>query len=192
MKAVKHYIEELKSGGWRWTHVQLGGLMPGKGPRPDSHGQITLNGKKYVVNPRLDRTTVSPRPGWALGLIGIGFMGLVGAAMTAEFLLGSLMFGLFGLVAIVAGILSYSKSFHIYALFCEDEKFQIPRIMDFASLKVIKEVIDLTAGQSSEGAKANKLQKFLHPELPWSLIIASAIGGIGVGAIIGVLAAHIK
>lgn len=192
MKAVKHYIEELKSGGWRWTHVQMGGFLPSKGPEPDEHGQILLNGKKYVVNPRFDHPTISPRPGWAIGLIVLGFMGIGGSVEFVAFPLGAAMFALFGLGAILSGIWSYQKSLHVYALFAEDEKFQIPRLMDFNSLKVIKEVIDLTAGQSSEGAKANKLQKFLHPEIPWPLIIASAIGGLGIGAIIGVLAAHIK
>jgi len=192
MKAVKHYIEELKSGGWRWTHVQLGGLMPGKGPRPGRNSQITLHGNQYTVNSSFDHTTVSPRPGWALGLIAIGFMGIIGAAETTEFLLGSLTFGLFGLVAIVAGFLSYSKSLHIYALFSEGTPMQIPSIRKWIDRDQIDEAIGFTSDAIALDAKSQLGREILNPTVPWGMIIMAAFAGLGGGALIGVVVGHLK
>jgi len=192
MKVWLHYIEELKgSADWRWTHVPQGGLMPSKS-EPDEHGQITLNGNQYTVNSRFNHKTISPRPAWALGLVALGIMGLFGASATAQYPVGAVTFALFGLIAIAAGILNYSRSFHIYALFQEGIKPQMPFLREFSSLQVIKEIIDTESHASSEAAIGTKISQFIHPELPWPLIIASAIGGIGVGAVIGVVAAHIK
>lgn len=193
MKVTMHYIEELAgSADWRWTHVPQGGLMPSRGPSPDGNGQITLNGNQYTANARFNRKTISPRPGWALGLIVFGVMGLFGASASAQYLLGAAIFALFGLVAIIAGILSYSKSFHIYALFHEGSKPQIPFLRDFDSLEVIKEIIDTDSRHSSEAAKAKKMSEFIHPELPWALIIMAAIAGVGAGALVGVIVASVR
>ena len=192
MKATKHYIEELKSGDWRWTHVPLGGLMPSRGPRPSANGQITLGRHQYTVNSDFDHKTVSPRPPWALGVIMLGFMGIVGAAETIQFPIGAITFAIFGIIAILGGLLSYSKSLHIYALFSEGTPMQIPQLRKWIDREKIDEAIGFTSDAIALDAKSQLGREILNPTIPWGMIIMAAIAGLGGGALIGVIAAHVK
>ncbi len=192
MKVIVHYIEELNSGKWRWTHVPQGGLMPSRGPKIGDNGQITLNNKQYTVDSRFNRTTVSPRPGWAIGLIFLGVGSIVSAAEAAAYVIGALSFFFIGLIAVVGGIWNYQKAFHVYALFIEGQTWQVPFIRQFPSIQVIKEIVDTSAHHVSEAAKAKKISEFIHPELPWPIIIAAAVVGLGGGMVIGIIAANFR
>jgi len=192
MNVWKHYIEEMDDGSWRWTHVRQGGLLPSGGPAPSASAAITLHGNQYNVDPRFDRKTIAARPAWAVGLIALGVIGLVLAAETAAFPLGAALFAIFGLGSIFGGLVSYQKSFHMYALFLENQPWQVPFIRQSKSLQVVKEIVDTTTRHNSEAGTAKKISEFIHPEMPWPLIIAAAVGGLGIGAIIGVVAGHIR
>lgn len=191
MKVTMHYIEELKDGSWRWTHIAQGGLLPSKGPEVSPHGQITLNGNQYTVNSQFNRHAISPRPQWAIGLVIIGFLGLLGASATAQFILGAILFAAFGLLSMIAGLLSYAKSYHIYALFSEGTAMQIPPIRAWVDRAKIDDALQFTSDEIAQDAKSQLAREALNPAMPWGLIIAAAIAGLGGGAVIGVLAAHL-
>lgn len=191
MNVWKHYIEEMEDGSWRWTHVRQGGLMPSRGPHPTESGVITIHGNTYSIDPKYDRKTVAERPPWAILLVFLGVIGLGLAVETTAYPLGAAMFALFGLGSIIGGFLSYQKSFHIYALFAGGS-WQVPFIRQSKSLQVVKEIVDTTSRHVAEAGAAKKISEFIHPELPWPLIIAAAVGGLGIGAVLGVLAGHLR
>jgi len=190
IKVTLHYIEELKSGHWRWTHVPQGGLMPSRGPKVSSNGQLTLNGNQYTVDPRFHRRTVSPRPGWALGLLILGIMALFGAGTTIDFVLGSVLFGFVGLLCIAIGLLEFQRSFHIYAIFSEGTAMQIPFIRSWIDREKIDEAIGFTSDAIALDAKSQLGREILNPNVPWGMIIMAAIAGLGGGALIGVIVAQ--
>ena len=190
MKVTKHYIEERKDGSWRWTHIPQGGLFSPKGPKVSEHGQITLNSNQYTVNSQFDRHAVSPRPSWALGLVILGFLGLFGASATAQYLIGAVLFAGIGLLSLVGGILSYSKSYHVYAIFSEGTAMQIPPIRSWIDRAKIDDALQYTSDEMAQDAKSQLAREALNPAMPWGLIIAAAIAGLGGGAVIGVIAAH--
>lgn len=193
MKVTMHYIEELTgSADWRWTHVPQGGLMPSRGPEPDGHGQITLNGNQYTANSRFNHKTISPRPSWALGLVGMGIMGLFGASATAQYPVGAVTFALFGILAIIAGIMNYSKSFHIYALFSEGTALQVPFVRDWIDARRIDDALQFTTDAMAMDAKAQLGREILNPNVPWAMVIMAAIAGLGGGALLGVIVANVR
>ena len=188
MKAYMNYIVETKEGKWKWWTVTMGGFRTPRGPKIKEHAQITLEGEQFTLNPEFNRRNVTPRPNWAIGLALLGVLALGFAGMSIEFPVGAAMYGSLGIAAMVVGGLEWQKRLNTYALFCEGIPMQVPFIRKWADRMKLEEAIGYTTHEIAQDAGSQLGREILNPAIPWGYVIAGVVGGLGGGAILGMLA----
>ena len=73
---------------------------------------------------------------------------------------------------------------HVYAFFVQGLPDQMPFFRDFANASALAKNSYYTSEILAMGADSDLGQMFLHPNIPWGIVVGALFGGLGVGVIV--------